>query len=138
MHYVKSVHICSFSGLFSTPNSVRIQSECRKMRTRKTPNAGTFHALMIMMFANCVFGKFQRNSCREIVEKFLKFSKIGFPMECFTAHFSQIFSINGTIFRFGLAAWVLAIKSVFWDFPQISQLLAFPSLKLFQRYLCNS
>ena len=48
---VKSVRIRSFSGLYfpafglNTGRysvSLRIQSECRKIRTRKTPNTDTF------------------------------------------------------------------------------------------------
>ena len=53
-HCVKIVHIWSFSGpyfpvlglnseIYSV--SLRIQSECAKIRTRKTPNTGTFHAM---------------------------------------------------------------------------------------------
>ena len=50
----KSVHIRSYSGLYFPafgPNkerygvSLRIQSECRKIRTRITPNTDTFHAV---------------------------------------------------------------------------------------------
>ena len=53
-HYVKSVRIRSFSGLcFSALGlntkrysvSLRIQSECGKIRTRKTPNTDTFHSV---------------------------------------------------------------------------------------------
>ena len=52
-HRVKSVRICSFSGLsFSAFGlnteryslSLRIQSEYEKIRIRKTPNTGTFNA----------------------------------------------------------------------------------------------
>ena len=55
-HCVGSVRIWSFSGPhFPTFElimerysvSLRIQSECRKLRTRKTPNTGTFHAVEI-------------------------------------------------------------------------------------------
>ena len=46
----KSVHIWSFSGPYSYKRSVflvslRIQSECGKIPTRKTPNTDTFYAV---------------------------------------------------------------------------------------------
>ena len=54
-HCVKSVHIRSFSGLYFLafgPNTysppiqcLRVQSKCWKIRTRKTPNKDTFHAV---------------------------------------------------------------------------------------------
>ena len=53
-HCVKSVHIWSFSdpyfpafGLNTERYSVflRLQSECGKIRTRKTPNTDTFYAV---------------------------------------------------------------------------------------------
>ena len=53
-HYVKSVRILSISGpcfpafgLNTKKYGVcfRIQSECGKIRTRKTPNMDTFHAV---------------------------------------------------------------------------------------------
>ena len=52
-HCVKSVHIRSYSGPYfpafglNTERyevSLRIQSKCRKIRTRITPNTDTFHA----------------------------------------------------------------------------------------------
>ena len=51
-HYVKSVRIRTFSGSYFPPFGLnterygvplRIQPECRKIRTRKTPNTNTFH-----------------------------------------------------------------------------------------------
>ena len=57
MHCVKSVRVRSFSGphfaafgLNTEKHSVSlsIQSECGKMRTRKTPNTDTFCALMLV------------------------------------------------------------------------------------------
>ena len=54
VHCVKSVRIRSYSGPhflafgLNTERyeaSLRIQSECRKMRTRITPNTDTFHAV---------------------------------------------------------------------------------------------
>ena len=56
LHCVKSVRIRSFSGPYfpafglskkKYSISLRIQSECWKIRTRKTPNADTFHAVLI-------------------------------------------------------------------------------------------
>ena len=53
-HCVKSVHIPSFSGPYfpafglNTERysvSLRIQSECGKIRTKKTPNTDTFNAM---------------------------------------------------------------------------------------------
>ena len=58
MHCVKSVRIQSYSGthfpafemnMESYPVSLRMQSECRKMRTRITPNTDTFYAVMIWL-----------------------------------------------------------------------------------------
>ena len=54
---LKSVRIRNISGLYfpafglNTERlsvSLRIQSECGKMRTRKTQNMGTFHAVRVM------------------------------------------------------------------------------------------
>ena len=42
LYCVKGVRIRSYSG----PRSVRIQSECGKMRTRITPNTNTFYAVL--------------------------------------------------------------------------------------------
>ena len=55
-HYVKSVHIQSFSGPYfpefglNTERygvSLCIQSKCGKIRTRKTPDMDTFHAVIL-------------------------------------------------------------------------------------------
>ena len=55
MHCVKSVHIRSFSGSYfpafglnteRSRVSPRIQSECGKIRTRKTLNTDSFHVVM--------------------------------------------------------------------------------------------
>ena len=57
-HCVKSVHIRSFSGpyfpVFGLKTerhfvSLHIQSECGKMRTRKTANTDTFHAVAVIL-----------------------------------------------------------------------------------------
>ena len=42
---VKSVRIRSFSGLYFPAFWLNIQSECGKIRTRKTPNTDTFHTV---------------------------------------------------------------------------------------------
>ena len=56
-HYLKSVHFPSFSGSYfhafrlnmeRYSVSLRIQSKCRKIRTRKTPNTDTFQAMNIL------------------------------------------------------------------------------------------
>ena len=56
-NYVKSIRIWSYSrpylpafGLDTARYgvSLRIQSECRKIRTRITPNTDTFHAVSVM------------------------------------------------------------------------------------------
>ena len=56
LHCVKSVHIRGFSGRYfpvfglNTKRygaSLRIQFECGKKRTRKTPNTDTFHAALV-------------------------------------------------------------------------------------------
>ena len=55
IYCVKSVYIRSFSGLYFPVfglnteiygENFRIQSECGKIRTRKTPNGDTFHAVI--------------------------------------------------------------------------------------------
>ena len=59
LHCVKSVRIRSFSGPYFPAFglnteicgvSLHIQSECGKMRTRKTPNTVTFHAVLLCKF----------------------------------------------------------------------------------------
>ena len=58
LHCVKSVLIRSFSGLYFPAFgliterygvSLRIQSECGKIRTRKTPNTDIFHAVLTLV-----------------------------------------------------------------------------------------
>ena len=58
LHRVKSVRIWSFSGPYfpafglKTERygvSLRIQPECEKMRTIKTPNKDIFHAVLFLM-----------------------------------------------------------------------------------------
>ena len=50
---VKNVHIRSFSGLYFPTYIVylHIQSKCRKIRTRKSPNTDTFHAVGILQIS---------------------------------------------------------------------------------------
>ena len=57
--YLKNIRIWSFSGphfpVFGLHTeicrvNVRIQSGCGKMRTRKTPNTGTFYAMVVITF----------------------------------------------------------------------------------------
>ena len=62
IHCVKSVRIWSFFGQYLSAFglnterygvSLRIQSECGKILTRKTPNTDTFHAVMYMHIRIC-------------------------------------------------------------------------------------
>ena len=68
LHYVKNVHIRSFFGSYfptfglNTKRygvSFRIQSECGKIRTRKTPNTNTLHTVLTTSFwlkiTDCIF-----------------------------------------------------------------------------------
>ena len=70
-HYVKILRIRSFSGSYfpafglSTERygaAVRIQSERRKIRARKTPNTNTFHAVDINAICVNEGYSLQRNS----------------------------------------------------------------------------
>ena len=62
---MKSGHILSYSGPcfpafgLSTERysvSVRIQSECGRIRTRITPNTGTFYEGLVKMFTKLSYG----------------------------------------------------------------------------------
>ena len=65
LHCVKSVRIRSFSGSHYYPAfglnterygvSLRIQSECGKMRTRITPNTDTFYAVLPFLYIKTGF-----------------------------------------------------------------------------------
>ena len=62
---VKSACIRSFSGPYFPVSGLdterlclRIQSECRKVRTKKTPNTDIFHAVRVMRNMN-IYGKNQ-------------------------------------------------------------------------------
>ena len=62
VHYVESARIGSFSGPYFSvfelntnryEISVRVQSKCGKIRTRKTPNLDTFHVVVLSSLACC-------------------------------------------------------------------------------------
>ena len=58
---------------------VRIQSECGKIRTRKTPNTDTFHALLLVnIFSSTSLNQFTTND---------PITKI--PVTEFTVHYSE-------------------------------------------------
>ena len=66
-HYVKSVRIRSFPGPYFPPFGLKrrdkeyFHSECGKIRTRKTPNTDTFHAVcsgQVPPLENVSFSKF--------------------------------------------------------------------------------
>ena len=66
IHCLKSVRTRSFSSLYFSAFilnterygvSLRIQSECGKMWTRKTPNMDTFNAVIWIQFDNGFFFK---------------------------------------------------------------------------------
>ena len=72
-HWVKSVHIRSYSGPYfpafglNTERygvSLRIQSKCGKIRTRITPNTDTFYAVYIYQLVESVesHGKYEGNT----------------------------------------------------------------------------
>ena len=72
-HCIKSVHIRSYSGPYlpafgldteSYRVSFRIQSECRKIRTRITPNTDTFQTVVI----NAILYQFSLNISTMICE----------------------------------------------------------------------
>ena len=46
LHCVKNVHVRSYSGPYFPVFGLNIQSECKKIRTRITPNRDTFHAVL--------------------------------------------------------------------------------------------
>ena len=57
-HYIKSIRIRSFSGPYFTAfglNTESIQSECGKIRIRKTPNTDTFYAVYSRSIPSQVF-----------------------------------------------------------------------------------
>ena len=81
IHYVKSVHIRSFSGPYflafglNTERysvSLRIQSGCGKIRTGKTPNTDTFHAVIDKTQHNIILKAaivFSRGNLRHVLNK---------------------------------------------------------------------
>ena len=54
VHCVKSVHIWSFFGLYFPLFRLNMERYCRKMRTRKTQNMDTFHAVVYVCIYCCV------------------------------------------------------------------------------------
>ena len=73
-HRMESVRIRIFSGPYFPVSSVslRIQSKCWKIRTRKTPNTDTFHVVQVTM-------KGGRNSSAERSNCLKLFFEIGVP-----------------------------------------------------------
>ena len=61
LHCLKSARIWSYSGPnfpafgLNTDVSLRIQPECRKMRTRIAPNMDTFHAVLLFAVFDMLF-----------------------------------------------------------------------------------
>ena len=49
IHYLKSVRIWSFFRPYFAAFGLCILFECGKIRTRKTPNTGTFHAVVVVV-----------------------------------------------------------------------------------------
>ena len=63
LYWVKSICIRSFSGLHFpafglNTESIRIQSECGKIRTRKTSNTGTFHVVLLNSYCIQYYNQF--------------------------------------------------------------------------------
>ena len=52
LHYIKNVRIQSFMEIYAV--NLHIQSECGKMRTRKTPNTDTFLVVFVSWFKEVV------------------------------------------------------------------------------------
>ena len=79
-HCMKSVRIQSFSGPYfpafglnkeKYSVSLRIQSECWKIRTRKTPNTSTFHAVFVAYTATKMVGVVQQDTVDENLQIFV-------------------------------------------------------------------
>ena len=111
-HYVKSVRIRSFSGPYfpalrrNTERysiSLCIQSECRKERTKKTPNKDTFHVVAfcygIQNFQNHRFKRKSKNYKEKQKEKahhiWIKYGLLGLQFTCFIL-LLQYHNINHT------------------------------------------
>ena len=86
--------------------SLRIQSECGKIRTRKTPNTGTFHAMFVLK----MFTKFHEN----IPDRVPYFSEVaalqvtallkeGFVISIF----QRFYKILRTVFLKNIFEWLL-------------------------------
>ena len=54
IHYLKSVRIWSFFRPYFAAFGLCILFECGKIRTRKTPNTGTFHAVVVVVLVAVV------------------------------------------------------------------------------------
>ena len=59
---MKSVHIRSFRGPYFLAFGLNTESECGKIRTRKTPNMNTFHAVQ----KNWLFNSKQTSSVTQV------------------------------------------------------------------------
>ena len=81
LHCVKSVRIRSFFGPYFPAYSVslRIQSECGKTRTRKTPNTNTFHAVFLSDSGTRSRSSHRRCSVKKVL---LNFSQISQENSC--------------------------------------------------------
>ena len=107
-HYVKSVRIRTFSGSYFPPFGLnterygvplRIQPECRKIRTRKTPNTNTFHAVFpntipVTVVFMLKFRSHLRCSIKKVfLKNFAKFTgtlfKKRFWLRCFPVNFAK-------------------------------------------------
>ena len=68
-HCIKSVHIRSYSVLVI---SLRIQSECEKMRTRITPNTDTFYAVQHSQETHYIHSNNQEKVIHKVFTSFQK------------------------------------------------------------------
>ena len=68
-HCTKSVHIRSYSVLVI---SLRIQSECEKMRTRITPNTDTFYAVQHSQETHYIHSNNQEKVIHKVFTSFQK------------------------------------------------------------------
>ena len=95
---MKSVHIRSYSGTnfpafgLNTERygvSLRIQSECGKIRTRITPNMDTFYAV-ILFWLVCLCMKIMSYILQKWILLFVQ-NSIDFPTKFFVDHTTRIF-----------------------------------------------
>ena len=100
IHCVKSARIRGFSGphftafelnVERTGASLRIQSECGKMQSRKTPNTDTFHAVIFVNISQkMVFVLSKLRIClrlliKSFIENYIFFKKLLFIQNKFVA-----------------------------------------------------